>query len=108
MHSASASGSAGGTNSPVRPASTNSGLPPTAVAITGRPLAIASKIVFEMPSASDGRTNISSPRRIAGTSRRSPGSHASFKRPAASRTVRASESKGPSPTRTKRKRSRWR
>ena len=32
---------------------TSSALPPTRVAITGKPLAIASRIVFEMPSASE-------------------------------------------------------
>ena len=73
---ASASGSAGGTSAPVTPSSTSSGLPPTSVAITGRPVAIASRIVFEMPSARDGSTKQSRPRRIAGTSVRSPGSQA--------------------------------
>lgn len=33
-----------------RPASTSSGFPPTRVAITGSPLAIASSTVLEMPS----------------------------------------------------------
>ena len=51
---------------PVRASSTSSGLPPTRAATTGRPLAIASRIVFEMPSLSDGSTNRSS---AASTSR---------------------------------------
>ena len=42
--------------------STSSALPPTSVAITGRPLAIASRMVLEMPSASEGSTKQSRPR----------------------------------------------
>ena len=84
------------------PSSTSSGLPPTRVATTGSPLAIASRIVFEMPSASDGSTKQSSPRRISGTSARSPGSHASSRMPGCSSTRSTSARSGPSPTITRR------
>ena len=48
-----------GTNSPVRPSSTISGRPPTALAITGRPRSIASSATIPKPSPSDGTTTTS-------------------------------------------------
>jgi len=56
---------------------TMSGMPPTRVATTGRPVAIASSIVFERPSINEGRTNRSKPRSRSGISSRTPASHAS-------------------------------
>ena len=46
-----------GTSKPVRPCSTTSGKPPTSVAITGRPLAIASRTTFGSPSSSELKAN---------------------------------------------------
>ena len=40
---------------PCGPAAINSAFPPTAVGSTGKPEAIASRMVFDIPSASDGR-----------------------------------------------------
>ncbi len=37
----------------------NSAFPPTVVATTGRPVAMASRMVLEMPSANDGSANAS-------------------------------------------------
>jgi len=71
-----------------------------------RPDAIASRIVLEMPLRTRRQHEAIEPRRIAGTSARSPGSHASDVNPAAFSTVRASSSNGPSPTSTRRKRAR--
>ena len=48
---------------------------------------MASRMVFEMPSASDGSTKQSSPRMTSGTSSRSPGSQARWPTPAASSTA---------------------
>ena len=45
-----ASGFAGGTNQPVFPSTTNSGVPPTAVATTGIAAAIASRTTLGIPS----------------------------------------------------------
>ena len=58
---ASASLSAGGTSRPVRPSLTSPPFAPTCVATTGNPAAMASRIVFETPSASEGRTKQSRP-----------------------------------------------
>ena len=52
------------TRTPVRPSSTSSGVPPTRVAITGRPAAIASSTTFGVPSQSDVSQNWSRSRRI--------------------------------------------
>ncbi len=46
---------------------TTSGLPPTAVATTGSPLAIASSSELQMPSATDGSTKTSIARSSSGT-----------------------------------------
>ena len=50
--------------------------------MTGNPLAIASRMVFEMPSARDGSTKTSSPRMTSGTSARAPGIQVSGATPA--------------------------
>jgi hypothetical protein len=47
---ASFSGARAGTSVPPAPLRSTSGVPPTAVATTGRPAAIASRIVIETPS----------------------------------------------------------
>ena len=104
MARASASGSAGGTSSPDAPASTSSGLPPTSVAMTGKEQAMASRMVFEIPSASDGSTKQSRPRNTSGTSSRSPGSQAKSAIPASRKIVCAAVRDGPSPTITSRNR----
>src|SRR5260221_671000 len=97
-------GSSRGTRVPVTPAWINSGLPPTEVASTGSPHAIASSIVLEMPSASDGSTNRSKLRIIRATSSRLPGSHAYSPIPASASSMRTSSRSGPSPTMTNRNR----
>jgi hypothetical protein len=74
------------------------------VAITGKALAIASRMVFDTPSASEGSTKQSSPRRISGTSSRSPGSHANSATPACSSSACACARSGPSPIITSRRR----
>jgi hypothetical protein len=56
MARAMAGASAAGTTMPDVPSATRSALAPTAVAITGRPLAIASRMVLDTPSASEGST----------------------------------------------------
>ena len=56
--SARASGSPGGTISPVLPSRTHSGIPPAEVATTGIPHAIASMAVFGELSYSEGTTAI--------------------------------------------------
>jgi len=48
------------------------GVPPTAVATTGTPAAMASSTLMEVPSAFDGSTKMSNDRRSPGTSRCSP------------------------------------
>ena len=88
------------------PGSISSAFPPTLVAITGRPEAIASRIVFEMPSASEGRTKQSRPRISSGTSARSPGSHARWRASPSSRIRSTSPRSLPSPATTSRSRSR--
>ena len=55
-------GVGGGTSVPVMPDSISSALPPTRVATTGSRVAIASRIVFDTPSASEGSTKQSRPR----------------------------------------------
>src|SRR4051794_29262958 len=52
---ASSAGARVGTSRPVRSSMTTSGLPPTRVATTGSPLAIASSKVSEMPSIEGGK-----------------------------------------------------
>ena len=55
--SASSSGRAGGTRSPVRPSSTTSRMPPTAEATTGVSHAIASRLMSPNGSYTDGQAN---------------------------------------------------
>ena len=62
----------GGTTKPSTPARTNSRVPPTSVAITGTPLAIASSTTFGMPSQREVSQNSDAARRIVSTSPRSP------------------------------------
>ena len=57
--SASARAFLGGTRRPVSPSTTTSGFPPTRVATTGRPAAIASRRLFDIPSQTEERTNTS-------------------------------------------------
>ena len=68
--------SVGSTSTPCRPSSMTSGVPPTRVARTGRPSAIASRITLDMPSRSDGATSRSAAFIRAATSERSPSSRA--------------------------------
>ena len=75
--------------------------------MTGSPVAIASRIVLEMPSPSEGSTKQSRPRRMSGTSLRSPGSHARSAIPASASIARASLYSAPSPTSRSRMRSRF-
>ena len=56
---AKASASRGGTSQPVFPSSINSGTPPTEVATTGRPAAMASRAAIGKPSSRDGITKTS-------------------------------------------------
>ena len=63
---------------------------------------MASRIVFETPSASEGRTKQSRPCSRAGTSARSPGSHARSRTPASARMASTRGRNRPSPTRTSR------
>src|SRR5437588_8728447 len=96
---ASAAASPAGTRRPPSPATTASGLPPTSVASTGRPLAIASSKAFEKPSVSEGRRKRSAAARRGRGSSSSPAKTtlpARPRRPA--RPSRAARS-GPSPTR---------
>ena len=48
-----------GRGGPSRPSTTTSGFPPTRVATTGRPAAIASRRLFDIPSQTEERTNTS-------------------------------------------------
>ncbi len=80
------------------PSATSSPLPPTAVATTGRPVAIASRTVFDIPSARDGRTNRSMARSSSGTSSRGPGIHTRSATPPSARTRATSPRSAPSPT----------
>ena len=79
---------------------------PTRVATTGKPQAIASRIVLETPSASDGSTKQSSPCSSGTTSRRSPANHASSRTPASARRSSTCRRNDPSPTNTSRMRCR--
>ena len=54
---ASASGSPGGTRTPVSPSTTTSGMPPTRLATTAVPQAIASRLMSPKGSYTDGQTN---------------------------------------------------
>ncbi len=65
---ASALASCGGTRMPVSPSATVSGRPPTLVATTGRPEAIASIATIPCPSVYDGTTTSVEQPRIADTS----------------------------------------
>ena len=71
-----------GTRMPVRPCSTSSGMPPTAVAITGSAIAIASRIAFGNASDRDGSTKASCSRQ-----------HAPARRPRGPRTGCAARSR---------------
>ena len=59
VFSASVATSVGSNRNPVSPSTTASGFPPTLVAITGLPEAIASRITFEKPSRSEHRIEMS-------------------------------------------------
>jgi len=62
------------TSRPVSPSTTTSGTPPTALATTGRPAAIASRIEIGIPSESDESTKTSARASRSGTSLHSPSS----------------------------------
>ena len=53
---ASAAGSPGGTSTPVSPSTTTSGMPPTRLATTGVPQAIASRLMSPNGSYTEGQT----------------------------------------------------
>src|SRR3569833_2377812 len=94
-------GAAARTSAPVVPSITSSLLPPTHVATTGNAQAMASRTVLDIPSASDGRTKISSVRISSATSSRAPGSQASCANPAAASTACTSRRTGPTPPNTR-------
>ena len=63
-HAGGRAASRGGTSSPVEPGTTRSGMPPTRVASTGRPAAIASRIEYGRPSQSVISPNASQSREL--------------------------------------------
>lgn len=76
MASAKDSSSLGATRCPAFAGLIRSGVPPTAVAMAGSPVAMASCKVQEVPSVCEGSTKQSSMRRTSGMSLRAPASQA--------------------------------
>jgi len=104
---ASAGGSPGGTSSPWRPLSIISGMPPAAVATTGRRSASASSTAVPRPSWRLGMQNTSNQRSSAGTSVRKPGKSTRSATPSSAACAFKAGSSSPSPT-TSRRASGWR
>ena len=96
--SARASGSLGGTRRPVSPSTTSSGLPPTRVATTGRPAAMASSRALDMPSSTEDRTNTSKRGRSRAALGTAPRKRTPPLRPRRAPGPRGTERSGPSPT----------
>ena len=90
------------TSSPVSPSTTISGTPPTRVATTGRPAAIASRIETGSASLLLERTKTCDEARIAGMSFRSPANTTGPSSPSRRRSSSAAGRSGPSPTRSAR------
>ncbi len=94
----SSAGSAGRTRMPFRPCSISSGIPPTAEATTGRPVAIASITEFGNASDRDARTKRPWSRSSAPTSSRWPASRTRASRPSPFTRAASWSPSGPSPT----------
>ena len=92
-----ASTSPGGTSSPVRPSSTISGSPPTALAITGRPRSIASRATIPKPSPKEGTTTTSARSRTGSTGATRPRKVTASPSPSRMAVARSSCSSSPSP-----------
>lgn len=100
---ASACGSRGGTSNPEISSATTSGVPPTCVATTGRPRAIASSSVSETPSVIDERTYMLVPLKSAATSPTSPRNRTCRSKPRADVRTRKSPRHAPAPAISRRK-----